>query len=209
MTPLLIALKRDLKRLTARVQPGAIPEAPAANLATDSNEDPAALVQVLDKPVDSLDTLSADAIAIELRPSKRHAVVLGALASLSLITCLSSQLPWFFCIGAGLWVFASLLHWRLNPQRIRYLIDDGETWHLTTPQNTRSVNYQQADYCTANLLVMRFKSSSGKPIRVFVWRDAVTPAAFSWLAARMTLSDADAPVQNVATSGVNAVFSFS
>lgn len=147
-----------------------------------------------------------NAVRIELRPSKVHKKLIAAVSALSLFTSATSQLPWMYCAFVWLWTAVAVIGWHFNPQRILSLIDDSDTWVLMHPSTFTRVTYKHTEYCTANLIVMAFTSPSGKLKRVFVWRDAVTPPAFSWLTARMTLSDADAPVQNVATSSTNTFF---
>jgi len=195
MTPLFNRLKLDLKPSTASYR--------VRSLLTNRSMHRSACM------VEQNPSLSQDAICIELRPSQQHALLIGALSGLSLTSCLVSQLPWYFCVIAALWITGSVLHWRYKPQHIHSIIDSNEGWLLHAPQGLTPVRYQHTNYCTEKLIVMTFITQTGNRRRVFVWRDAVTPAAFSWLSARMTLGEADAPVQNVATSGPKDVFSFS
>jgi len=194
MTPLFIPLKNGLKKLTAKTRKTECASTHA-------------------QPNASTFGLCDQARIIELRTSKQHTTLIGVLCTTSFLACLSAQLPWQYCAAAILWIIGSVVHWHLNPQSIRFLVDDGDSWVLIGRHESKRLSFQHATYCTANLLVMRFKNQQGpffsRGEQVFVWRDAVTPTAFSWLAARITLSDADAPVQNVATSSSKAVFSFS
>lgn len=195
MTPLLIRLKPGLKKSTASYLSSGVErqrKALGAEHSANPNTTPHQVV-----------------VCVELRRSKLHGYVISALSVLSLLTCLVSQLPWLYIAFATLWIMGSVLHWYGKPQHLSHIIDGRDGWILRDRHGQTPVKYQHANYRTQHLLVMTFITSSGKRKRVFVWRDAVTPAAFSWLSARMTLSEADAPVQNVATSGSTDVFSFS
>ncbi len=151
---------------------------------------------------------SAALMHIELQPSILHARVIKSLCAMAIVASITTQMPWAVTAFMCLWTFLAYLQWRHSPQTITSLIDQGDSWQLTSPDNTVCVCYQHTEYCTAHLIVIAFKTQTGRKKWAVIWRDAVTPAAFSWLAARMTLSQADTPIQNVATSSPTSISTF-
>jgi len=137
---------------------------------------------------------------ISLTPS-RYALLLPALlTSVAVLALLTSQIPGDLLSLALLWTLGCVVFRPSRQCPWSYLIDEDPHWLLVNDKGSEEVRYKNTEYHSAYLLVATFITSSGRKRRVVVWRDAVTPAAFSWISARISLEQPDKLGKIVATS---------
>ena len=146
------------------------------------------------------ETAPQHVVEINFRSSLTHSVVLLALASLSLLAPISTQLPGFASAFIWVWTLACLVHLYRTHSSLTALHDLGDSWQLVYAGAPIPARYKTCEWCNAYLILMSFTDDSGRTYRVPIWRDSVTQPAFSWLAARVTLTSADKKVKTVATS---------
>jgi len=140
------------------------------------------------------------AIVITLKPSRMACLVYISIAAATGISLVSSALPWPIAIPALLWTLGAFLSaWRQTFQW-QELYDEGTSWLLVDQHSSERVTRVESHFRSAYVVVLVFSTRSGVVRRACVWRDSVTPAAFSWLHARITLSSPDKEQSIVATS---------
>ncbi len=151
--------------------------------------------------IDTIDAANtANTVRINIRPSRIQNFVQYGVASLAMLAPVNAQLPWLVTGIIVFWAMLAIAHLKMRSKPCLALVDEGEHWLVEFAHRTDRVQYERTDYCSAHLLVMRFRTRSGKIRRVSIWRDAVTQPAFSWLAARITLTSPDTKMKIMATS---------
>jgi len=145
-------------------------------------------------------------VRISMRPSRLALLVRSSAAALAMYAAWQASPPLYLLLLLLAWIFACLcVAWQ---QRLPWLEihDEGQHWLLVTSNGAERAQRRIHYFRSAYLIVLSFSTRCGAVRYVSIWCDAVTPAAFSWLHARISLTQTNTAAENVATSAPGHLF---
>lgn len=145
-------------------------------------------------------------VELQLRPSKWAMLTHATVVAAALLVPLNLQIPLGLLALSWCWLVLCVIHHLKNPQPWQRISDEGTSWLLTASCYSHRVRFGEALFCSPFLLVLAFYSQTNRRHTVCIWADAVSPAGFSWLAARAQLSPPDKAVKSMATSNLTRRF---